>query len=404
MTRIKNNLKAGMAGVLVLTFSLNVSAQRNRDGGYNGGQRQNTPRIERTQETITPNRERPVFNRPQQTVTQIQPKVEYNRPERTQQNFPNNNGGIRQNHNTRPYTPPVTQTTTTLPVRETPVNRPNFPSKETIRHEERRTTVQNTPAQTRPVIQQTTRENNTAFRGTNNSGNFRRTTPQYNFHTRNSSFGGRDYGYARGFGYNNYDRRRLYENRFYYSGAYHPHPYYYHPFTSPRWGIRINILPLGYYPFYVGPSRYYYYDGLFYQPYSGYYETIEPPLGAFVPVLPLGARATIINNENYYEHNGTYYQRVYDAPQPYEVVGVNGFLQTDLPPVTGSNDIISDESLSSVNTGPPSELSSLPDNFKTVTLNDITYYVSPSGEYYTKNIDNNGRITYTVTAVQGNGN
>ena len=222
---------------------------------------------------------------------------------------------------------------------------------------------------------------------------------QNNFHPQSApSTARRGYGYGNG-GYSNTGYRHDYRpvNRFYYSGAYHPHPYYYRPFT-PRFGIRINILPTGYYPFYFGSNRYFYDDGLFYSPYDGYYETILPPLGAYVPSIPSAAYPILINGADYYEYQGTYYQRVYSAPGNYQVVGVNGLLKQDLP-VNDAGDIISDESIQS-SPSAPLPLTVLPQNFKTVTLNNITYYVSPSGEYYTKDVDENNKVTYQVAALE----
>lgn len=202
---------------------------------------------------------------------------------------------------------------------------------------------------------------------------------------------------------NNYDRHynNYYNNNrghFYYNGAYHPRPYYYRPFRAPSFGIHINVLPAGYYPFRYRHRNYYYCNGIFYQPFGGYYETIAPPLGAVITILPPGAYFSTINNIGYYEYEGTYYQ-----PYPgggYEVAGVNGYLKSDLPPADESDDgdIISDQSIMQ-SPSKPLELSTLPSDYKTVVLNNITYYVSPSGEYYTKNIDENGKVTYRLSAA-----
>ena len=187
---------------------------------------------------------------------------------------------------------------------------------------------------------------------------------------------------------NGYYKRPVVVNRYYYGGGYHPYPSYYRPFNRPSFGISINVLPRGYYPFYLGRSRYYYNDGLYYQPYQGYYQTIAPPLGALVPSLPRSATAVTINNETYYEYNGTYYQRAYNSPGKYEVVGIDGVLQTD-----NQTNGLSDN-VEVPNTG--QALSSLPENFKTVVLDNKVYYVTPAGEYYTKNIDDKGNITYVI--------
>ena len=189
---------------------------------------------------------------------------------------------------------------------------------------------------------------------------------------------------------NTYYNRPLIVNRYYYDGGYHPYPFYYRPFSRRSFGISINVLPRGYYPFYFGRTRYYYSDGLYYHPYQGYYQTIAPPLGAFVPSLPRNATAVNINNETYYEYNGTYYQRTYNSIGKYEVVGVDGVLKTD----THAN------SIEDNNKAPTADQSvtSLPQNFKTIVLDNKVYYVTPAGEYFTKNIDEKGNITFTIEA------
>ncbi len=194
--------------------------------------------------------------------------------------------------------------------------------------------------------------------------------------------------YASPYRSSGYYNRPVVVNRYYYGGGYHPYPSYYRPFNRPSFGISINVLPRGYYPFSLGRNRYYYNDGLYYQPYQGYYQTIAPPLGALVPSLPRSATAVNINNDTYYEYNGTYYQHAYNSPGKYEVVGVDGVLNTDNQAnFTGDN-------FEAPNTG--ESLSSLPENFKTVVLDNKVYYVTPAGEYYTKNIDEKGNITYVI--------
>ena len=197
--------------------------------------------------------------------------------------------------------------------------------------------------------------------------------------------GHRNYSAYRG---NAYYNRPIVVNRYYYGGGYHPYPSYYRPFTRPSFGVRINLLPRGYYPFSMGSSRYFYNDGSYYQPYQGYYQTIAPPLGASVPSLPKNSNSVFINNQTYYEYNGTYYQRSYNGPGKYEVVGVNGVLQTDMQQET-----VADNNFVPNTTQP---ITSLPENFKTVVLDNKVYYVTPTGEYYTKNIDEKGNITYVV--------
>lgn len=184
--------------------------------------------------------------------------------------------------------------------------------------------------------------------------------------------------------------------RFYYGGAYHPYPSYYRPYSRPTFGIRISILPRGYYPFYVGPNRYFFNDGNYYRYYDNYYMTVAPPFGAIVPSLPGGAVVVVIGGRNYYEYTGTYYEPRVDpyGATNYAVVGTDGILQQD----RDSADVISDESIQSnmegADAAAPAEL---PSTYKTVTLDNKTYYVSPSGDYYVKNIDEDGKVTYQLT-------
>jgi hypothetical protein len=222
-----------------------------------------------------------------------------------------------------------------------------------------------------------------------------------NFNNRGSNFYGNRYNPSRPAGYNgyrngyNYGRHPNY--RFYYSGAYHPHPSYYRPYNRPTFGIRLSILPRGYYPFYVGPNRYFFDNGNYYRYYDNYYETIAPPFGAVVPSLPGGAVIVVIGGRSYYEYTGTYYEPRVDpyGATTYAVVGTDGVLQQD----RDSADIISDESIQSNMEGADAaqQQAELPSTYKTVTLDNKTYYVSPSGDYYIKNIDEDGKVTYQLT-------
>jgi hypothetical protein len=120
----------------------------------------------------------------------------------------------------------------------------------------------------------------------------------------------------------------------YYPG-YHYRPVYRSPYVyphfGPAFGVRITVLPFGYYPFYIGNNPFYYYQGIYYRPYSnGGYEVIAPPLGATVKHLPSGAKLTIINGEKYYELGGTFYQEeITDKNKlEYVVVGTDGVINT----------------------------------------------------------------------------
>jgi hypothetical protein len=222
--------------------------------------------------------------------------------------------------------------------------------------------------------------------------------PASSYNNRGNFYGNR-YNAPRSAGYNNYRGYNGYNGRhpnyrFYYGGAYHPHPSYYRPYHRPAFGIRISILPRGYYPFYIGPNRYFFDDGNYYRYYDNYYETIAPPFGAIVPSLPGGAVLVIIGGRNYYEYTGTYYEPRVDlyGTTTYAVVGTDGILQQD----RDAADIISDESIQS-NMESTDAATELPSTYKTVTLDNKTYYVSPSGDYYIKVIDENGKVTYQLT-------
>lgn len=191
-------------------------------------------------------------------------------------------------------------------------------------------------------------------------------------------------------------------------------PYSYVHF-GPSFGVRINVLPFGYYPFYVGGNPYYYNDGVYYRPYSGGgYEVTAPPLGATVKRLPSGAKVTVIDGVKYYELGGTFYQEEITDKNKlrYKVVGTDGVLNTgagedsdtDIAPAPGNNtpapnknavapqNNTSTEQLPEVGT----RFDKLPEGSKTVVLKKEKYYVSPAGVYYQEVIDGNN-VRYEVT-------
>jgi hypothetical protein len=116
------------------------------------------------------------------------------------------------------------------------------------------------------------------------------------------------------------------------------YPVYGQRVAAPPFGVRVNILPSGYFPFYTGGYPYYYSNGLFYRTVNRTrdYEVIEAPVGAEVPSLPSEARTMVIDGEKFYSVNGTYFK---DAVKPngelwYRVVGRNGVLNTNKTPDT----------------------------------------------------------------------
>lgn len=198
---------------------------------------------------------------------------------------------------------------------------------------------------------------------------------------------------------------------------YHPYyrPVYHAPYSyvhfGPAFGLRINVLPFGYYPLYVGPNPYYYNDGVFYRPYSGGgYEVTAPPLGATVKHLPSGAKVTVIDGVKYYELGGTFYQeQITDNNKlRYKVVGTDGVLNTDAPEAAVNEDNAPENNnVTQNNTTATKQLPAvgarfdkLPEGSKVVVLKKEKYYVSPEGVYYQEVIDGN-TVRYEVTS---NGN
>ncbi|MGC4101593.1 DUF6515 family protein [Ferruginibacter sp.] len=215
---------------------------------------------------------------------------------------------------------------------------------------------------------------------------------------------------------------------YHYARPYYSRPVYRAPYSysyvhfGPAFGFRINILPVGYYPFYIGANPYYYYDGVYYRPYSGGgYEVTAPPLGATVKHLPSGAKVTVIDGVKYYELGGTFYQEEISAKNKlsYRVVGTDGVLNTGAgteedapappPPPVIDNDNDNSQATTNdkvipapqpTNTTPEvgTRFDRLPEGSKTVILKKEKYFVSPAGVYYQEVIDGN-TIRYEVTGT-----
>lgn len=140
--------------------------------------------------------------------------------------------------------------------------------------------------------------------------------------TPNYAYRGGQFGYGRSY----------YNHGVYFRGGYHYYGGYYNRFYAPRLGLRINVLPYGYYPFYWGDDQFYYNNGLFYQQYDNtQYEVVAPPMGAIVPTVPNDAKSITIDGVQYYESNGVYYEPVTtsDGTTGYKIVGKDGELNTD---------------------------------------------------------------------------
>lgn len=172
-----------------------------------------------------------------------------------------------------------------------------------------------------------------------------------------------------------------------YSRAYLPvrSRFYYRPHI----GLRLNILPFGYYPFYYGNTQFYYSGGLYYRHYNDSYRVVVPPVGAEVPTIPAEAEQVTINGQTYYEYKGVYYSQVVndDGKTVYIIAGKDGVLNTE-------NGNMSNEQ--SIQVG--DEVDVLPQNAKEVLLKGEKYYVSEDGVYY-EAVITGGKTTYRVVGL-----
>jgi hypothetical protein len=211
------------------------------------------------------------------------------------------------------------------------------------------------------------------------------------------------YGYE---GYRNYGYYPV-SVRYYPRNPYGPYANYplYNSFYStpypfvhfgPAFGLRINILPFGYTPLYLGSSPYYYYQGIYYRPYPyGGYEVTAPPLGATVSSLPPDAKLTVINGQNYYELGGTFYQEelLPDNKLQYRVVGTDGVIETD---GNAQNPNPGSQGNSPAQLVPGTRLNELPAGSKVVVIDQQKYFLSPDGIYFNEVIEGNA-VRYEVT-------
>lgn len=169
----------------------------------------------------------------------------------------------------------------------------------------------------------------------------------------------------------------------------------------PHIGVRLGVLPYGYYPFYFGSDLYYYYGGVFYRPFDGGgYEVTVPPVGAVVPGMPRGARSIVIDGKQYYEFSGVYYQQSIDdkGKTIYIIAGKDGVLNTNGDGTDGQD----------ADSAPPAPqvgdiVNQLPDNCRKVTLNRKKYYVSPDGIYYEEYTDKKNFKGYRIASIPMDG-
>ncbi len=177
-----------------------------------------------------------------------------------------------------------------------------------------------------------------------------------------------------------------------YGSYYYRHRYnFYRPFT-PRFGVRVMVLPSGYRRIYAGAYPYYYYGGVYYAPLAGRgYQTVKPPIGARISELPGDAQAVVIDGQQYYVIDGTYYREITtrDNNVEYEVVRTDGRMSRtdDVNHVTQDN----------YAPQPGDRVSKLPSGSRSVVIKGKKYYESPDGVYYEEIISPN-KVYYEVVS------
>ncbi|MCF8341666.1 MAG: DUF6515 family protein [Chitinophagaceae bacterium] len=188
-------------------------------------------------------------------------------------------------------------------------------------------------------------------------------------------------------------------NPYYYSGG-----LFYKPFGGnyqvihPPLGIRVGILPTGYWSLRMGNLPYYYFNGIFYKQQNKEYEVVKAPVGAQVPAIPRDAKVMVVDGSKYYEYNGTYFKEFInqDGQIWYTVEGKNGVLNTD-----NNNNPNNNIQPSTINNQPQNlakigdVLDQLPNDAKTIVINGKKYFVTANNVYYEEFIDGNS-LKYKV--------
>lgn len=164
----------------------------------------------------------------------------------------------------------------------------------------------------------------------------------------------------------------------------------YRTYYRPYLGLRINVLPFGYYPFFFGADQFYYSGGLFYREYDNAYKVVVPPVGAEVPNIPSDAKEVQINGETYYEYKGVYYNIIKnaDGKSVYVVAGKDGVLNTDRNDPDASDKAVQIGDLTA----------QLPDSAREVFIKGERYYVTDDGVYY-EEIVTGDKLTYKVVGL-----
>jgi hypothetical protein len=182
---------------------------------------------------------------------------------------------------------------------------------------------------------------------------------------------------------------------YYYSDGYYYRPYgSYFNVVIPPIGLHISVLPRGYRQFLYGPDLYYYYNGTYYRNGDNSYEVVAPPVGAEVAEIPEGAKTVVIDNRKYFEYHGTYYKETIKPNGEiwYTVTGKNGVLNSN-PDVQAQTEPEQENHFEGPEIG--TQVDRLPEDCKTIVINNQKYFVAPDDTYYQEQIDNN-QIYYKV--------
>jgi hypothetical protein len=193
-------------------------------------------------------------------------------------------------------------------------------------------------------------------------------------------------------------------NPYYYSGGSYYRPYgNYFEIAVPPLGLRVNLLPRGYWPLQISGYHYYYSNGIFYRKNKCDYEVVQAPVGAEIPSIPRDSKVMVIDGEKYYEYNGTYFKDYVKVNGElwYTVEGKHGILNTDRNNVTDNTPQpvqLSQPVQPSADTRPSigEVFDKLPADCKTVVINSKKYFISADNVYYEEVIDGK-QVRYKVT-------
>lgn len=188
-----------------------------------------------------------------------------------------------------------------------------------------------------------------------------------------------------------YDGNRGHYHRGYYHNRWYNRSHWRH-YDRPNYGLRLSIIPRGYFTVWNSGVPYYYYDGVYYSGYSGNYVVVPPPSGAVVGMLPSDYETRLINGVTYYISDGNYYTYTgygYQVvPAPEEAgTPVSGTLTAPAQPAAAPQAQetqaaaapVSTETLDSVVVNVPNDNG----GYTAVTIKKSgDGFIGPQGEYY----------------------